>query len=109
MYNLLRETMLRLQVKANYMNVPKAIRELEKIEMVRRNNGQYRLDHALSKKQKIMLSSFGLADADVFGSAAEISNLLKSKQALPAEDKEDIGSDYMEDSIYGEEEIDICD
>ena len=109
MYNLLRETMLRLQAKANYMNVPKAIRELEKIEMVRRNNGQYRLDHAISKKQKIILSSFGLADTDVFTSAAEISMLLKSNQALPNTDKGETDNDYMEDSIYGEEEIDICD
>ena len=34
------------------MTVPAALRELEKIEMVRRNNGQYRLDHAVTKKQK---------------------------------------------------------
>ena len=31
----------------NYMNVPAAIRELEKIEMIRQADGIYRLDHAL--------------------------------------------------------------
>ena len=36
MYNLLKETMLRLETKPNYMTVPAALRELEKIEMVRR-------------------------------------------------------------------------
>lgn len=61
-YNLLKETLLRLEGKPNYMSVPAALRELEKIEMVRRNNGQYRLDHAVTKKQRIILSSFGLDD-----------------------------------------------
>lgn len=45
-YNLLKEMMLRLETKSNYMTVPAALRELEKIEMVRRNNGQYRLDRS---------------------------------------------------------------
>lgn len=72
-YNLLKETMLRLQAKQNYLNVPKAIRELEKIEMVHRNYGRYRLDHAVTRRQKTILSAFGLADTDVFQSAAEIS------------------------------------
>lgn len=65
-YNLFKETMLRLQTGMNYINVPKAIRELEKIEMVRWNNGCYRLEHAVTKKQKTLLSFFGLADTDVF-------------------------------------------
>ena len=37
LYNLLKETMHRLEKKANFMTVPAALRELEKIEMVRRN------------------------------------------------------------------------
>lgn len=39
-YNLLKEMMLRLETRPNYMTVPAALRGLEKIEMVRRNNGQ---------------------------------------------------------------------
>ena len=58
MYNLLKETMLRLETKPNYMTVPAALRELEKIEMVRRGNGHYRLDHVVTKKQKTILSAF---------------------------------------------------
>lgn len=109
-YNLLKETMLRLQTKTNYMNVPKAIRELEKIEMVRRNNGYYRLDHAVTKKQKTILSSFGLADTDVFHSAAEISRLLGNNQSLlPDTDEENESFENKEDDFYGEDEIDICD
>ncbi len=75
-YNLLKEMMLRLETNPNYLTVPAAIRELEKIEMVRRNNGQYRLDHAVTKKQKVILSSFGLCDEDVRKTANEIGQLL---------------------------------
>ena len=109
-YNLLKETMLRLQTKSNYMNVPKAIRELEKIEMVRRNNGRYRLDHAITKKQKIILSSFGLADTDMIQSAAEISRLLADNKSLLSKfDEEDNSFESEEDDFYGENEIDIYD
>ena len=109
-YNLLKETMLRLQTKSNYMNVPKAIRELEKIEMVRRNNGRYRLDHAITKKQKIILSSFGLADTDMIQSAAEISRLLADNKSLLSKfDEEDNPFESEEDDFYGENEIDIYD
>lgn len=38
--------------KPNYLNVPAAIRELEKIEMTRQPDKIYRLDHAVSKTQK---------------------------------------------------------
>ena len=81
-YNLLKETMLKLDKKPNYMTVPAAIRELEKIELVRRNNGRYRLDHAVSKRQKVILSSFGL-DADAIKSVAgEIADLLADSRSL---------------------------
>ena len=104
-YNLLKETMLRLQTRTAYMTVPKAIRELEKIEMVRRNNGHYRLDHAVTKNQKIILSSFGISEQDVLDSAAEISRLLAENQSLlSAADNED-----KEDDFYGEDEIDFDD
>lgn len=89
-YNLLKETMLKLEDSPNYMTVPAALRELEKIEMVRRNNGNYVLDHAVSKKQKTILSAFGL-DADaVRREAAEISSLLaKAKSVSDVEAEEE--------------------
>ena len=105
-YNLLKETMLRLETRQNYLTVPKAIRELEKIEMVRRNNGAYRLDHAVTRKQKVILSSFGLSEDDMLKIATEISELLKkNKSLLPAADdnaEEEADSD-------GEDEIDLFD
>ena len=78
--------------------------------MVRRNNGRYRLDHAITKKQKIILSSFGLADTDVTHSAAEISRLLADNRSLLSNtDEGDNTIESEEDDFYGENEIDICD
>ena len=103
-YNLLKQTMLRMEVKQNYLTVPKALRELEKIEMIRRNNGRYRLDHAVTKKQKIILSSFGLSEDDVINSAAEISSLLAKNQSLLAVNEDEEGE---EDDFCGEDEDDF--
>jgi hypothetical protein len=95
-YNLLKEQMIRMEARQKYMTVPAAIRELEKIEMVRRNGGSYKLDHAVTRTQKIILSSFGLDETSIRKSAGEISQLLATSQSLM--DKEE-----TED---GEEEID---
>ncbi len=104
-YNLLKETMLRLETRPNYMTVPAAIRELEKIEMVRRSNGQYRLDHAVSKRQKTILSAFGMSDEDIKHLSVEIGNLLSSGDSLPIET--DSNDDEEDDD--GTYEIDIID
>ena len=93
-YNLLKETMLRLDQRPNYMTVAAAIRELEKIELVRRNHGRYRLDHAVSKKQKIILSSFGLSADDIKSIASDIDTLLTNSRSLmdtePDPDEEEL-------------------
>lgn len=102
-YNLLKETMLRLETRPNFMTVPAALRELEKIEMVRRNNGQYRLDHAVTKKQKTILSAFGLSDSDIRSTAAEIGNLLAGSQSLIND------TNAKEDDNDGEDTVDIFD
>ena len=99
-YNLLKEAMIRMESDPKYMTVPAALRELEKIEMVRRNNKQYRLDHAVTKKQKTILSSFGLDADDIINKAAEISKLLEDSKSLM-----ETASQQMEDEEDGEEEI----
>jgi hypothetical protein len=96
-YNLLKETMLRMEAKYNYMTVPAALRELEKIEMVRRNKGQYKLDHAVTKKQKVILSSFGLSEADIKGAAEDIGKKLLMNQSLLDETQEDDDTEDYED------------
>lgn len=96
-YNLLKEQMLRIEKKRKYMAVPAAIRELEKIEMVRRNGGTYKLDHAVTKTQKVILSSFGLDADSVVRSAEEIGRLLSDSQSL---------MNREEEPDDGEEEVD---
>ena len=101
-YNLLRETLLKMDTRQNYMTVPAAIRELEKIEMVRRSNGQYRLDHAVSKRQRTILSAFGMDDDDIKSLAQTISKMLVNSQSL-------LKSVDEEDETYGEDEINDLD
>ena len=102
-YNLLKEMMLRLETRPNYMTVPAALRELEKIEMVRRNNGQYRLDHAVTKKQKTILSSFGLSDIDVKSIAMDIGKQLSGSPTIIDE------TATKEDEDDGEDTFNIID
>ena len=105
-YNLLKETMLRLETRPNYMTVPAAIRELEKIEMVRRNEGVYKLDHAVSKRQKIILSSFGMDENSISLAALEISNYLANNQLPPGDSNDQNGEEVDDDGTY---EIDYLD
>jgi hypothetical protein len=58
------------------MTVPAAMRELEKIEMVRLPDGVYRLDHAVTAVQKDILKAFRLDAAYVKSKAKEISGKL---------------------------------
>ena len=63
----------------NYMTVPAAIRELEKIEMVRQLDGVYRLDHAVTAKQKTILRAFGINADHVKYKSACIGEELKRR------------------------------
>ncbi len=69
--------MKKMNKKPNYMTVPAAIRELEKIEMVRQTDNVYRLDHAVTATQKTILGAFGLNENHIKYRAVEISNALK--------------------------------
>ncbi len=95
MYNLLKEQMLRMESRQKFMTVPAAIRELEKIEMVRRNGKCYKLDHAVTKTQKIILSSFGLDEISVSKSADEISKILASSQSLMNKEETNDGTEEV--------------
>ncbi len=96
-YTLLKEEMFRMGAKPNYMTVPDAIKELEKIEMVRRNNGMYRLDHAMTKRQKTILNAFGLDDEYVRLKATEIGRLLSDGASLLDATDENGGEEHGED------------
>lgn len=65
MYVLLVEQMKKDNQKYNYMTVPAAIKELEKIEIIRYGHDRYRLDHAITKTQKQILKAFGMTARDM--------------------------------------------
>ena len=94
-YNLLKEQMIRMESRQKYLTVPAAIRELEKIEMVRRNNKTYKLDHAVTKTQKIILSSFGLDETDISKSAEEYSRQLTATQSFIMKEEPDDGEEEI--------------
>lgn len=60
-------------------HVPAAIRELEKIEMIRQADGIYRLDHALTANQKTILKAFDIDANYVKGKTKQISDDLNPK------------------------------
>lgn len=65
-----------MKKKKNYMTVPAAIKELDKIEMVRQADGVYRLDHAVTATQKDILQAFNVSAANVRKEAAVLSTRL---------------------------------
>jgi hypothetical protein len=75
-YTYLKDEMIENDRKLNYMTVPAAIKELEKIEMIRQLDNVYRLDHAVTAKQKAILKAFGLNAKHVKEKAKEISERL---------------------------------
>lgn len=77
-YTLLRDKVKTMDSRPNYMTVPAALRELEKIEMVRLTDNIYRLDHAVTKTQKTILSAFGIDVPYVKYRANGISEELKN-------------------------------
>ena len=95
-YNLLKEQMIRMESRQKYLTVPAALRELEKIEMVRRNNKTYKLDHAVTKTQKIILSSFGLDETDISRQAEEYSNQLTVTQSFISKEEPDDGEEEID-------------
>ena len=75
-YTLLKDEMDRLKKSPNYMTVPAAIRELEKIEMVRQKDGVYRMDHAVTATQKAILRAFDIDAEYVRREAGKLSKIL---------------------------------
>lgn len=76
-YTKLKDELERIDENPNYMTVPAALRELEKIEMIRGRDRIYRLDHAVTKTQKTILNAFDMDTAYVKRRAERISEQLK--------------------------------
>ncbi|MFA6931922.1 MAG: transposase [Lentisphaeria bacterium] len=87
LFTYLKSAVLKNERKYNFMTVPAAIRELEKIELVRGGDNAYRLDHAVTATQKAILSAFGLMPEYIDQQAKEISETIaKLEQAQTEKD-----------------------
>lgn len=75
-YRYLLEEMDSSNNKYNYMTVPGAIKELEKIEMIKGVDGVYRLDHAVTATQKKILKAFNMDARNILDKAETIKNQL---------------------------------
>ena len=75
-YTYLDEESVNYPSKPNYMSVPAALKELEKIEMIKGSDGIYRLDHAVSAVQKKILKAFDMNASTVIDRANTIKNRL---------------------------------
>lgn len=64
-YTCLKDETERNETKANYMTVPAALKELEKIEMVKRLDQTYRMSHAVTARQKAILKAFDITAEDI--------------------------------------------
>ena len=80
-YTCLKDRMKMIGKKENYMTVPAAVRELNKIELIRQADGIYRLDHAVTATQKDILQAFNLTAADVKKEAVELGTILRTLTA----------------------------
>lgn len=78
MYTCIQDRLRDMVNRPNYMNVPAAIRELEKIEMTRQLDNVYRLDHAVTKTQKEILRAFGMDVGNIKYIAGEVSESLRN-------------------------------
>ena len=73
----LKERMVNSERKFNFMTVPAAVRELEKIEMLRQPDGSYRLDHAVTATQKEILKAFNMTATNIREQAIGINEDLR--------------------------------
>ena len=76
-YIALKEKSEKMLKRPNYLTVPAALKELEKIVMIRQLDGVYRLDHAVTATQKTILEAIGLNEGNVRYQAKEIEKILQ--------------------------------
>lgn len=86
MYTMLKDEVFKMDRHPNYLAVPAAIRELEKIEMVKGLDGRYRMDHAVTATQKDILKAFHMDAKAVKKQADELSEMLSKYGRQTMED-----------------------
>ena len=63
-----------------YIKLKEEMKKLDKIEMVRQLDNIYRLDHAVTANQKVILKAFGLNANSIKYFASELSKELKKAE-----------------------------
>lgn len=86
-YTLLKEETGKTEKKQNYMTVPAALKELEKIELLKGADNEYNLDYSITATHKAILKAFGITSDNVRRMAREISSDL-SRIMIEAIEKE---------------------
>lgn len=76
MYRLIKDEVYETLNAGNHMNVCKALKELDKIELARRGKGVYTLDCSLSKNKKGILKAFNMGEGDVTMAATKLQEIL---------------------------------
>lgn len=76
-YTYLKDMMIKECRRDNYLTVPAALRELEKVEMLRGADGVYRLDRSLTAVQKTILNACGIDHIRVRNAINDIAASLK--------------------------------
>lgn len=79
-YTLLMEQKKKMVKKRNYMTVPAVMEELEKIDLSKQADQIYRLDHAVTATQKVILEAFGMDTDYIKTEARRISDMLTRKE-----------------------------
>ena len=87
-YTMLRRRMAEMIKKLNYMTVPAALRELEKIELIRQPGGHYKVDHAITATQKTILGAFGIEEGTILAKAVLLGKELENAFAPETEENE---------------------
>lgn len=86
LYTMLKDRQESMSERPNSLTVPAALKELEKIVMIRQLDGIYRLDHAVTKHEKVILDAFGISEANVRYRTGKIGKSLE--QIMGGEEKE---------------------
>lgn len=73
-YTLLKDESGRMDKKQNYMTVPAALKELEKIELLKGGDNEYNLDYAITATQKAILNAFDMTSENIEKQARGISS-----------------------------------
>lgn len=107
-YTLLKAGFRKLKVKRNYLTVPAAISELEKIEITRCNDERYVMSYALTRRQKEILALFGISEQDFLARAEQLSMQLLAIPDELAEPKAEGEEEAQEElDIYALNELDL--